>query len=337
MASSNSSSSRGGGGGEDINEATLLSTNKQLSDIFSLLSLYYTIEHDEYRAIAFKNASLAIDNTPVVVLSGAQAKRDKIKGLGISSQEIIDEYMKTGHVKRLDDFEIKYADIKKITDQFREIYGIGPVTAMKFYNNGYRSLEDLWTLAPLTNAQKLGIIWKYHLQRRIPRSEIDIIDALLQQYLKPLNIIHVIAGSYRREEPDSGDIDVLVVSGTGVNMNMILENIKPLIVGTLAKGHTKFMGILRINDNYWGRRIDIRLIEPSSFAYALLYFTGSQRFNILCRQRAQELGMILNEYGLYENGESLAADNEGDIFSQLRIGYLEPWERVKNIDSLDTY
>jgi DNA polymerase/3'-5' exonuclease PolX len=46
------------------------------------------------------------------------------------------------------------------------------------------------------------------------------------------------------------------------------------------------------------------------------------------RKRAKELGMRLNEYGLFdETGEKIAGDSETDIFKVLGIGYVHYEER----------
>lgn len=99
------------------------------------------------------------------------------------------------------------------------------------------------------------------------------------------------------------------------------------------------MGIFRISDQYNGHRIDIRLVDPNSYAAALMYFTGSQRFNILMRQRAIDMGVTLNEYGLYYNDgrPPPTIRSEGDIFRQLRVEYLDPVNRTKTIATLPTY
>jgi DNA polymerase (family 10) len=88
------------------------------------------------------------------------------------------------------------------------------------------------------------------------------------------------------------------------------------------------MGIVRISPQDNAHRIDIRLIKPESYAYALMYFTGSQRFNILTRQRAIELGLRLNEYGLFdEEGQSLPGESEEEIFDHLGLVYVAPKNR----------
>ena len=97
------------------------------------------------------------------------------------------------------------------------------------------------------------------------------------------------------------------------------------------------MGIVRLSDQYNGHRIDIRLIEPQSYAAALMYFTGSQRFNILMRQRAIALRLTLNEYGLFsiDNNSPYPINSEEDTFRALGVRYMSPRERTRDMRSLE--
>ena len=95
------------------------------------------------------------------------------------------------------------------------------------------------------------------------------------------------------------------------------------------------MGMVRLSDQHNAHRIDIRLVEYQYWPYTLMYFTGSQKFNILMRQRAIDLGLSLNEYSLTsENGECINANSEEEIFEILGVKYLSPIERVKDLDEL---
>ena len=315
-------------------DVDLLSRNKELADFLGLIAGYYTMARDTYRARTFSNASTQIAEYPTAILSGAQA-RAQIKGVGESVEKVIDEYLQTGTSPRLQELEIKFVDRKQTIDYFRSFYGIGPVTAVKFYNQGFRTMEDLWFKANLTDAQKIGIMWHEHLSLRIPRDEMDIINQTIGTILNKYGIKWDIAGSYRREETSSGDVDVLVESRPDLNMEGLISLLKPILPATLAQGETKYMGIIRISDQYNGHRIDIRLIVPESYAAALMYFTGSQRFNILMRQRAITMGLMLNDYGVFnQQNMPFLVGTEEDIFRTLRVRYMAPVERTKALNEL---
>jgi DNA polymerase/3'-5' exonuclease PolX len=314
-------------------DTNILSVNKDLADILSLLASYYVMAGDTYRAGAFTKASNKIADYDKVILSGAQA-RNELSGVGASTESIIDEYISTGKVQRLIDLETQFNEQKHVIDYFRSFYGIGPVTAVNFYNQGFRTLEDLWYKANLTDAQKIGIIWREHMELRIPREEMNLINNKLLEYLSPYSINFTIAGSYRRGELSSGDIDVLVESRSDIDMETLVALLEPILPATLALGPTVYRGIIRLSDQHPGHRIDIRLIPKENWYPALMYFTGSQYFNILMRQRAIELGYTLNEYGLYKNNIAQTINSEEDIFRILRVTYISPTERTKQIHSL---
>ena len=65
----------------------------------------------------------------------------------------------------------------------------------------------------------------------------------------------------------------------------------------LAHGAPKFMGICTLG-KLPPRRLDILLTPPEEYGYALLYFTGSQQFNIKVRHHALSKGYTLNEHVL---------------------------------------
>ena len=59
-------------------------------------------------------------------------------------------------------------------------------------------------------------------------------------------------------------------------------------------------------DGNTARHLDIRLLPKSSEVFGRLFFTSGGDFNQVMRQRAKEMGMLLNETGLYsvdENGK----------------------------------
>jgi len=315
-------------------DADILAHNKKLADILTLVGSYYVMAKDTYRAKAFNNAGAKIGHHPIAILSGAQARME-LAGIGDSIQSAIDEYIANGSIVRLQELEARFQDRKQVIDYFLSFYGIGPVTAVNFYNQGFRTLEDLWFKANLTDAQKIGIMWREHFILRIPRGETDIISTKIGSLLNPYGIKWNIAGSYRREETSSGDVDVLVESRPDLNMDGIITVMRDILPATLAQGQTLYLGVIRISNEYNGHRIDIRLVDPAAYPFTLMHFTGSQRFNILMRQRAIQFNMTLNEYGLFDNnGSPTAAQSEEDVFRILRVVYIPPVERTKTINSL---
>ena len=125
---------------------------------------------------------------------------------------------------------------------------------------------------------------------------------------------YMICGSYRRGQSNSGDIDVLVTHPKLKEEQDIKENAKYILIEIVMKltkvrflvdhltvgGETKYMGMCKIPQSDYARRIDIRFVPFNSFSAATLYFTGSKNLNQIMRELAIKKGYKLNEYGLYK-------------------------------------
>lgn len=55
---------------------------------------------------------------------------------------------------------------------FGEVWGIGPATALKLYEKGHRSLEDLKSDDTLIKSHILGLKYFDDIKTRIPRDEV---------------------------------------------------------------------------------------------------------------------------------------------------------------------
>ncbi len=310
--------------------------NEGIANHLKEIAYYYNLSRDTYRNKVFNEASQSIELHPEAITSGIDAKRKIGKGIGDAIQLEIDEYLSTGTSKRLENLKDAFKERRETIDLFRTLHGVGPVTANRFYDLGFRTLDELWYKADLTEAQKTSIYYRNHLKLRIPREEIRYFEGLLHQLFPYLEII--IVGSYRRGEPDSGDIDILIKQSKNSNLNDVVDKLKSqkLLVADFAQGQSKYLGLLGLPERPV-RRLDLLIIKPESWATALLYFTGSQKFNILMRKRAKDLGLRLNEYGLLDSkGDKLtnAESTEESVFQMLGLKYLAPEERLRNLESL---
>jgi DNA polymerase/3'-5' exonuclease PolX len=135
-----------------------------------------------------------------------------------------------------------------------------------------------------------------------------------------------IVGSYRRGAPTSGDIDFIIC--TKVKLSVFVDHLSQLgyLAEILALGKNKCMAICSLGTP---RRLDILLASETEYPYSLLYFTGSQAFNIAMRQHALDMNYTLNEHGLTSllNGVPPMKE-EKDIFAFLGLIYVPPENRV---------
>jgi len=230
--------------------------------------------------------------------------------------------------------EVLKADpTKDILELFQGIYGVGPVRAKEFVELGMNSLEDLRKYPELLNAkQAIGLTYYEAIQKRIPRTEMVAHESLLLSSLPP-GVVGSLAGSYRRGKESSGDVDLLLRSDDASVLDQVVTRLTATgyLLETLAHGSKKFMGICRLGTGI-PRRIDILLTSSEEYPYALLTFTGSDKFNVLVRAHAITKGYSLNEHGL--KGGVLPASpllSEEAILAFLGLKYVKPEDRTETV------
>jgi DNA polymerase/3'-5' exonuclease PolX len=229
-------------------------------------------------------------------------------------------------------------DVWAAYEVFMGVHGIGPSFAHDLADRGYRTLEDLKAAVTdgsltLNRTQTIGLTYHGSITMRIPRAEMVEHEKVLKG-VAPCSCD--IVGSFRRGLPSSGDIDMLLCSADSGMLDAMVAALTEshYIRETLAYGKHKFMGIVKLGKLPF-RRLDILLTPPEAYGYALLYFTGSQRFNILVRQHALTKGYTLNEHCLSVDPKWKGAKppaipplkTEADILAFLGIKWVSPTDR----------
>jgi len=245
------------------------------------------------------------------------------------------EVLETGSLASAE--AIKANPIKDSLELFQGIYGIGPKKAKELVDAGFRTLNDLREHPDVLNEkQTIGLKYYEALKERIPRNEMIRHEALLLSSLPP-GTTGSLAGSFRRGKESSGDVDLLLRSEKPSALDTLIEHLitSGYIIESLAFGPKKFMGICRLGKDS-PRRIDILLTSPEEYPYALLTFTGSDRFNVAVRAHALSRGYSLNEHGLTvkEAGKALPASpllTEEAILAFLGIKYVKPEDRTETV------
>jgi len=166
-----------------------------------------------FKAIAYSKVIRQIKALPKVE---TYEDLSSVKGIGESIQTKIKEIMETGELKVAQ--EVRKDPSLKIMDAFMNIYGIGRVKAQKLVKeHKILSIEDLRKASEenpdlLNENQKVGLHYYEDFLERIPRKEMTqhsrMVKKIIKKVSKSLEI--EVVGSYRRGEPNSGDIDVLV-------------------------------------------------------------------------------------------------------------------------------
>lgn len=259
-----------------------------------------------------------------------------IKGIGKKIEEKLKEIFETGSLASA----IRAEESIKPFQLLTTIYGIGPTKAKELVKLGITSIEELRKAnekdeSLLTEVQTIGLKYYEDLQLRIPFKEMQSHERFLKANISK-SIQSDIVGSYRRNLESSGDIDLLIQSNDSKDLDDLVSKLieKNYLTNILAYGKHKLMGICKLPKTPY-RRIDILLTPPSEYPFALLYFTGSNLFNIAMRSYASTLGYTLNEKALIKDKKRLTSiTSEEEIFDVLRLKFKTPPER-KNASSIE--
>lgn len=323
---------------------------------FIISGLEYHLELEKkdgntFKIRAIQNAIYKIKNFKFKIKSGNYAK-ENISGIGNGIAKRIDIILenikdaKNNQILDKKDFNSKISD-----NELLNITGVGPAKIKKWNEQNINSIKDLKEASKqnkikLTHHINIGIKYYYDFLKRIPRDEVEMIENKCSKICKKINNSNkfIVCGSYRRGKKDCGDIDILITNPI-LKTNIDIENSRLLkiFVNELKKqniiiddltneGNKKFMGVCKVNKNGIARRIDIRCIEYPALSCAMLYFTGSKDFNVLCRKAAIKNKLILNEYGLFNKDDKkkrIYLPTEEDVlkFLSIDLTYLDPIKR----------
>jgi DNA polymerase (family 10) len=128
----------------------------------------------------------------------------------------------------------------------------------------------------------------------------------------------VVAGSFRRMKETVGDLDILAAAS---EPQRVMDRFAryPEVKKLLASGGTRASAVLAC-----GIQVDLRVVAPESFGAALVYFTGSKAHNIALRRLAQELGLKINEYGVFRGRERIAGETEASVYAAAGLPCIAP-------------
>lgn len=317
------------------------------------------LKGNQFRAKQVANVIKVLKNYPEKITIKNYYELESIPGIGKNTINRIKEILENGKLEELEEFTSTYNDKqykqrKKVIESLTEVVGIGPNKAEEFYKLGIKNVEDLKKKIKdgkieVNEKIQLGLNYFGVYQGNIPRKEITEIKLkTLDKAIKKLNekfpeenngINYIICGSYRREKPTSGDIDILLFNSNEENIKgkktqylepfieILKEGKNPFLQDDLTDKNyqTKYMGFCKYKKNPV-RRIDIRFIKYKSYPYAILYFTGSMELNKKMREIAKNKGFKLSEYSLEDikTGKKFPAKNEKEIFNKLGMDYLDP-------------
>ena len=288
-----------------------------------------------FRVRAYEKAIDAVRNIPGPIQDMTAKELQSVDGIGKSTASKIREYVDTGSIARLETLRKEYPpDLVELT----RIPGLGPKSVVLLRDRlGVNSVSDLRAAIAAEQVRELPGMGRLSEQkiaaaierlglhgkdRRTPIAQAMPVALHLVETLGALPDVRRIdyCGSLRRFRETIGDIDILVASN---NAAPVMEAFvtQPAVRDVLGQGDTKSAVV---TDS--GLQVDLRVVAPSEYGAALLYFTGSKQHNIDLRQRAIARGWLLNEYALSdaESGKVVASRTEKAVYSALGLGVVAP-------------
>ena len=308
--------------------------NDQIAAIFSeLADLLEIQEANPFRVRAYRSASRTISSTSESMAAMLESGQDltQFSGIGKDLARQIAEVVETGQHEQLT--ELRGEVPQGVVDMLR-IPGVGPKKVATFFNKlNLQSLDELKAAAEagqLSALKGFGKKTEQSILENIDRAAEagkrisiavarDAADAVVNDLLQLEDVQQAaVAGSCRRRKETCGDLDVLATSKNAESAMDLLAG-HALVESVLMRGDTKMR--VRLTSRV---EMDLRVVPDESYGAAMQYFTGSKEHNVVVRQKAKDLGLKVNEYGVFRDEEQIAGATEEDVYAALDLPWIPP-------------
>lgn len=308
--------------------------NADVAAIFEEIADLLEIENaNPFRVRAYRTAARVIGdlNREVSDLLAQGADLTELPGIGEDLAAKIQEIVTSGTSAML-------VKLRKRTPpaliELLKLPGLGPKKVKTLYQE-----LDIHSLDQLARAARDGRIRNLH--GFGAKTEAKILEAIaaqagsagrfklasaaqyaerLKAYLEAAPGVSrvIVAGSFRRCKETVGDLDILVTANrAGPVMERFVSYDE--VAEILARGTTRATVLLRCK-----LQVDVRVVTEESYGAALHYFTGSKSHNIAVRKMGQELGLKINEYGVFRGRQRIAGETEESVYGAVGLPYIEP-------------
>lgn len=308
--------------------------NADIAAVFEEIADLLELEQaNRFRVRAYRNAARTLATWPEQMADWAAQGRDfdDLPGVGADLAGKIGEILERGTCTQLERLRTHFP--RGITALLR-IPGIGPRRAQVLHHElGVHSPQQLLDAARAgrirsipgfgaASERRIADAAAGHIERarRWPLARAaPHVEALLEHLRGASGVSEAVAaGSYRRRRDTVGDIDILVAAASGDAVARRFARFEQ-VDQVLAQGATRASVVLK-----GGLQADLRVVRPSCFGAALVYFTGSKPHNIALRRIARQRGLKINEYGVYRGRESIAGKTEKSVYAAIGLPCIPP-------------
>ncbi len=310
-------------------------TNRAVARMFARIAdALELLGEDGYRALAYRKAARTIEQSADDLRQlEREGRLGDLPGIGTALRSKIAEYIATGRMAKLDELT---ARLPQGLFELLQVPGLGPKTVRLIWQQlgitdpeGLRRAIEDGSFAQLPGmGQKKATRILASLQtettteRRMYLPEAFELARSVIDWMKELTgtVELAFAGSLRRGCETIGDIDVLI-SGPPAQRAIDHFCAHPRVSRVIAAGRTKASVLIQ---GQHLRQVDLRVVQPGSYGAALQYFTGSKEHNVALRALAQQHGLKLSEYGLFQGRRKVAGRTESDIYERLGLAWIDP-------------
>ena len=308
--------------------------NPDIARVFDEIADLLEIEDaNPFRVRAYRNAARLVQGLSRDVKAMVEAGEDltELPGIGEDLAKKMIEMVTTGHCSFLDKLK------KQTPPALAEL--------LKVPSLGPKRVKALWHELDVETVEQLARAAQEKRIRNIPgfgeKTETRILETLqahlaavprfpiaiaapyaaaLVRYLQSIAGVRrvVVAGSFRRGKDTVGDLDILATAAAD---SPVMEHFITYedVAEVLSHGTTRATVILHNK-----LQVDLRAVDESAYGAALHYFTGSKTHNIAIRRMGQNMGLKVNEYGLFRGKERIAGDTEESVYAAVGLPYIEP-------------
>jgi DNA polymerase (family 10) len=317
-----------------------LFTNKDVYELFDAIAdLMEILGEDRFRILAYRRASQALQAVELPLYELHQRNRiHKIDGLSKGMAEKVAELFVTGDIEYYSRLQ------ERMPVGVRELLRvphIGPRTAGRLYNElGIAGLADLQRALDAGHLQSIKGIGartlagiREGITAVADREERTLLLHAWQVGLQLLAEIRTLptvidaswAGSLRRGMSTVGDLDVVVASSDPVACVQMLAQSVLLM---RAQVHSSAMAAVLPN----GMNVEIIVVTPDMWGVALAMYTGSRAHRDWVLQRAQQRGLVIRDYALWQQGAMQAVPSEVEFYQRIDLPWIAPELRDRIVD-----
>ncbi|MDY6766166.1 MAG: helix-hairpin-helix domain-containing protein [Candidatus Nanohaloarchaea archaeon] len=316
--------------------------NKAVAQLLRDIADFLEMQDVAYKPQAYRKAARSVETlTDPVEEYHEDDRLQEIDGVGEHIADKIAEYLETGELEYYEELKQEVpVDVEALT----AVEGLGPKRVKKLYDalgiTTLDELEDAAEAGDIAEVEGFGETSQENIldhialarkgEERMLLGAVFPLVAELEDAIAATGAFNQVeaAGSFRRRKPTIGDVDVLATADDHAAAMDAFCSL-PGVTAVLSRGETK--SSVMLDDTV---QVDLRIVDASSWGAALLYFTGSKDHNVALRKRAQQRDWMLNEYGVMEDGEAVAAETEDAVYDALGLAFIPP-ELRENTGEVD--